>query len=214
MTKKKRKVKTNWIIISIFIVLFVLLFFCILNIYNTLKTKERTVKTLDTIEPYGYHLNENDPKYFKDLFKELKEVLETKEVDEESYVSLVSQLFITDFYSLNHATSKNDVGGIQFVYKDYQESFRKLAKDTVYAYVESNLYGKRNQELPNVKKVSIESIEQKVYEGEKETDDEAYLVELSIEYEKDLEYPMNCTLILIHSNDRLEIAKMDSSQDI
>ena len=34
----------------------------------------------------------------------------------------------------------------------------KKAKDTIYAYVKSNVYGKRNQELPNVKEVEVTKI--------------------------------------------------------
>ena len=40
-------------------------------------------------------------------------------------------------------------------------------------------------------------------------DDKAYVVKVTIEYEKDLEYPKEVELTIIHSNDKLEIAKMN-----
>ena len=46
-------------------------------------------------------------------------------VDEEKYATYISQMFLADFYTLNSALNKNDVGGVQFVYKDYQEDFLK-----------------------------------------------------------------------------------------
>ena len=162
-----------------------------------------------TIDKYGYTLNEYDSDYFKSLFEELKKCLESDEVDEEEYAKLLSSLFVTDFYSLEYAISKSDVGGIQFVYTDYQSSFTKKAKDTVYAYVKSNVYGKRNQELPNVKEVEVKSIEKDNYKGNKIQDKEAYTVELNVIYEKDLDYPNTVTLTLAHVSDKLEIVKMD-----
>lgn len=198
---------TKFLLPVILIVLFVLLFFCLKDIYSSLKS-DQTVKTLDSIENYNYTLNEHDSDYFKELFKELKDTLENEQLDEEKYASLVSQLFITDFYSLEKALSKSDIGGIQFVYDDYRETFTLKAKETVYAYVESNIYGKREQVLPNITNVEVVNIEQKEYSGEKEEDEEAYYVDLEITYEEDLDYPTSCSLILIHHDNKLEIVDM------
>lgn len=198
---------TKFLLPIILVVLFILLFFCLKDIYNSLKSNE-TVKTLDSIENYNYTLNEQDSDYFENLFKELKNTLENEELDEEKYASLVSQLFITDFYSLEYALSKSDIGGLQFVYDEYRDTFSLKAKETVYAYVESNIYGKREQELPNVTNVEIANIEQKEYSGKKEKDEEAYYVDLEITYEKDLDYPTSCSLILIHHDNKLEIVDM------
>lgn len=198
---------TKFLLPMILVVLFILLFFCLKDIYHSLKS-DQTLKTLDSIENYNYTLNEQDSEYFEQLFKELKETLESEELDEEKYASLVSQLFVTDFYSLKYALSKSDIGGLQFVYDEYRDTFSLKAKETVYAYVESNIYGKREQELPNIINVEIVDIEQKEYRGEKETDPEAYYVDLEITYEKDLNYPTNCSFILIHHDNKLEIVDM------
>ncbi len=204
----KNKKKLKYIFILVLIVLFILLFVGIKDIYDTLSNNTQ-VKTLMTIDKYGYTLNENDSPYFKKLFESLKENLESDEPDEEEYAKVMSQLFVTDFYSLKYAISKSDVGGIQFVYSSYQSSFTTKAKDTVYAYVKSNVYGKRKQDLPNIKSIEIDNIEQKEYEGDTISDDEAYYVDLKITYDQDLDYPEEVSLVLVHSNDKLEIVKMD-----
>ena len=208
MNKKKNK-KLKIIFIVILLALFVLLFYGIKDIYDTLNNSNG-VKTLMAIDGYGYTLNENDSPYFKELFEELKEVLESDEVDEEEYATLMSKLFVVDFYSLKYAISKSDVGGIQFVYSEYQDTFTTKAKDTVYAYVKSNIYGKRDQDLPNIKNIEITNIEQKEYDGETTQDDEAYYVNLKITYDEDLDYPTTASLILVHDEEKLEVAEMTS----
>lgn len=204
---KKRKLKLKHIFIIILVILFVLLFFCLKDIYSSLK-QDSSVKTLSTIDEYGYVLNENDSPYFKELFEKLKNNLESDEIDEEEYAKSISKLFVVDFYSLKYSMSKSDVGGIQFVYTDYQSSFTTKAKDTVYAYVDSNIYGKRKQKLPNISKVSIKDIKQDKYQGKKEQDDDAYFVDLEVEYDEDLEYPSEVSLVLIHKDNKLQIVEM------
>ena len=202
------KNKARRILPILLVVLFILLFFCLKDIYQSLK-KDTTVKTLDSIENYNYTLNENDSEYFKKEFKNLKKILESDSIVEEEYASALSKLFTIDFYSLNDAISKSDVGGIQFVYDEYRDSFLTKAKDTIYNYVESNLYEKRTQELPEVKEVEVTNIEKKEYDGEKEQDDEAYYVDVTITYEKDLDYPTECSFIWIHHNNKLELVEME-----
>lgn len=206
--KKKRRIKV-WPVITVLVVICLLIFgICIKDVYNSLKNgSAKQVKILDSIENYNYELNENDPKYVKSLFKELKSILKDKKVDEENYVSCLSQIFLADFYTLNSAINKNDVGGTQFVYQNYQEDFVKKAKASVYHYVENNIYGNREQELPIVTNVEITSIEEIEYDEEIE-DSNAYKVEAFLTYKEDLEYEKNVTLILIHNGNKLEIAEM------
>ena len=126
---KKRRVKVNFILGLIVIVLVAIMIYCLLDIFVNIKSKSQTtIEVLDKIEAYNYELNENDSSYFETLFTKLKETLETEEVDEEEYASLVSQLFITDFYSLDCSLNKNDIGGTQFVYSSYQQDFISKAK--------------------------------------------------------------------------------------
>lgn len=209
--KKKKKVNRVKIIFTIIIVTcFVLLGLCIKNIYDSISSNSpRKVQILDSIELYGYQVNENDSKYFQETFKELKKLLNSDDYDEKEYASLISKLFIIDFYSLKYAINSNDVGGKQFVYNDYQADFVEYAKDSVYKYVKNDIYGNRNQELPNIKTVEIINIEQDEYDTDMHSDKEAYYVDIEIEYDKDLGYPGECSLVVVHSNDKLEIASME-----
>ena len=206
---KKHKFKV--VMTIIFIILFTALAFGLKDIIAVLKNDGASeVEILDTIKEYNYNLDENDSAYFKKEFKKLKKELSKKQVNEEEYAKLVSKLFVIDFFSLKNVINKNDVGGKQFVYTDYQDSFVKFAKDGIYKYVENNIYGDRKQELPSVKLVTVDEIKQEEVTFKNDvTDAKAYLVELTVNYDKDLEYQEKVTLVLIHNDKKLEIAKMD-----
>lgn len=208
---KKRKIKVNLILGIIVVILILVMAYCVFDIFNSMKSKgTEEVEVLDKIEGYSYELNENDSEYFHSLFEKLKTTLENEELNEEEYASLVSQLFITDFYSLDCSLNKNDIGGTQFVYTGYQNDFISKAKTSVYNYVENNIYGTREQTLPKVKEVSINSVETKPYSfGENIKDENAYVISLGISYEAELEYPTEATLVLIHNEGKLEVAKMN-----
>lgn len=210
MKKKKRVNKRKIRIIIILLVgIIILLFgFCMLKGKGNNKRVKKEVKVEEKIDDYNYELDDNETAYYKELFKSLKNVLSADELDEEKYASLVSQLFLADFFNLDNKLSKNDIGGIQFVYADYQKDFENLAKESVYHYVESNIYGDRKQELPVVSEVSIVNIEKKSVKYLDTVDEVAYIVDLSIAYEKDMGYQAEATLTLVHHNDRLEIIEM------
>lgn len=211
--KKKRRLnyKRVGILILVLLLLSVGIYFGVKALTKPKKKTEEPVKVIDTLEEYGYTLDENETSYYKSLFNELKEVLKEEKVEEESYAKLISQLFLTDFFTLSNKTTKNDVGGIQFVYEEYQEDFQKYATESVYKYVESNLYGDRKQELPTVKEVNVEEIKQEEYEYFKEEDSKAYVVTLTITYNKDLGYQDSAILTLVHVDNKLEIVKMEET---
>lgn len=161
------------------------------------------------IEEYGYELTDLATSYYKGLFKELKALLNDKNHDEKQYATLVSQLFITDFYNLNNKLTSSDIGGIQYVYKDYRNAFKAHAQGSIYKSIQTNIYGDRKQELPVINKVTIDSIDQTTFKYNKTSDPKAYKVDASITYEKDLGYPTKIKLVLIHNDKNIEIAKMD-----
>ncbi len=207
--KQKRRIKTWPIIITLVLICFIILLLCLKDIYQSLKSNSASqVEILSTIENYGYTLNENDSDYVERKFKEMKKELEKENPNEETYASLMSQIFVADFYSLKQAINKNDIGGTQFVYEGYQNDFIQFAKTSVYAYIENNIYGTRKQELPMVSEVEVTSIEQTEYKGDTISDDMAYTVDLLITYEEDFNYPTHVTLILVHTNHKLQIVKM------
>ena len=200
MNKKKK-------LILIIIVILVVFFIFLLISKNKAK-KEQEITVEDQIDKYGYTLDDNETDYYKSLFDELKIVLNSDTVDEESYAKLISQLFVADFFNLDNKLSNSDIGGTQFVYKDYQESFSKFAKDSIYSIVKSNLYGDRDQELPIVTEVVVNNLEQTSISYLDASDNHGYIVDVKIIYKKDLEYQTTASLYLVHSNDKLEIVKM------
>lgn len=212
MTKKKKKVSKrkirNFILFLVLILLVVCVIFGLKSSFSNKKKAQADVKVEYKLDDYGYELMENESKYYKDLFNELKGVLSESDVDEEEYASLVSQLFLSDFFHLKNKITRNDIGGTQFVYESYRSDFEKKAKDGVYRYVESNIYGDRKQDLPEVSSVSIDNIEQIEYEYLNEIDEEAYSIDATISYVSDMGYQEQATLILVHTNNKLEIVKM------
>lgn len=171
--------------------------------------KPKEVVVTNKIENYGYELLDTDTEYYKELFNKLKNVLEEDTVDDELYASLVSQLFITDFYTLNNKVSSSDIGGSIFVLESVRDNFKLKAKDTLYKTVKSNLYGDRDQELPIVSKVSIDNISVVKYDAVGITDTKAYSIKCSVTYDTDMGYPTVVKLTLVHNNNKIEIAKIN-----
>lgn len=194
--KLKKKVK----VILLSIIILVVIAVAGIIIYKTIDNKPavKETKVLKTIDAYGYELKDNKSKQYKELFKELEEILLESEVDEEAYVKKLAQLFVYDFYSLSDKTAKTDVGGVDFVQASALENFLINAEDTYYKYVESNLYGDRKQELPTVNEITIESITptEYVYNNQKAS---AYEVKLNWTYTEDKysDYQSSATLTFV-----------------
>ena len=208
----KRNLKKKRIIIALIILV---AFICAssFGIYKLLFNKKE-IKTVATVTDkiangYDYTITDEATKYSKQLFGKLKKELSKDSVDEEKYATLETQIFISEFFTLSNKVNRSDVGGIQFVYKDYQESFTKLAMEGMYHYVENNIYGDRKQELPEVVNVDVINTEQKEYIlSDDVTDEKAYYVDVTINYAKDLGYQQSATVVLIHNGKRLDIVKM------
>ena len=97
--KKKWPIKYKKILILIVVILFLILCFCLKDIIGVLNSNIEQVEILSNIEGYDYSLNENDSEYFKEKFMLLKDELK-EEYDEEKYASLISELFVIDWYSV------------------------------------------------------------------------------------------------------------------
>lgn len=169
------------------------------------------VKVLKEIKGYGYKLKDNKSESYKKLFAELEKELSKSKVDEDKYVEIISQMFILDFYSLDEKTAKTDVGGVDFVYQDILDNFLENAEDTIYKYVESDIYKQRKQDLPVVKEVKIESKKNDTFAYGETNDENAYQVEVSWTYkdEKKAEgYQDSATLIFIHNGKRLDLVEL------
>lgn len=206
--KKRRKLKKKVVVL---IVLIIIALFSItgLVLYNTFFSKsDNSVKVVDEIPGYGYTLQDDQPKIYKELFKELAEVLSKDSVDEEKYAKLISQMAVIDFYNLDNKVSKNDVGGVQFIRAKNIDNFVLEASETVYKYIEQDIYGNRNQTLPEVTSSSVKNIKQEAYSYKDIKDDKAYTLTVNIEYKKDLDYPTEVIVKLLHNDKKLEIYEM------
>lgn len=166
------------------------------------------VKVLDSIDGYSYKLHDNDTKLYKESFSELKKVLESSVIDEEKYVSLLAKMFVIDFFTLDNKVTNDDIGGVDFVHKEALDNFKLKAKDTLYRYVESNVYGDRKQQLPVVSKINDVKVETMVVSFEDINDKKAYKVSVSFDYEKDLGYTKSKTLVFVHEDKVLSLIEM------
>lgn len=209
----KRKISKKKVSIFVIIVILIIAAITFFIFLDSKKDDAETIKVedVDTIEGYDYTLKSNSTKYFKDLFKQLKECLEADEIDEDEYAELVSKMFIADFFNLDNKISKNDVGGVQFVYEGFRDDFIKLVSTSIYKNVESNLYDDREQNLPVVTNVSIEKGDNTTFTYGDQTDDNAYVMNFEIEYDEDLDYQTSGTLTLIHNDKKLEVAAMEET---
>lgn len=208
---KKRKI----VIIILVALLAVLLVVFAINIRKE-NDDEKKVKVVDEIKEFSYTVSETDTKLFKDTFKKLKEVLSKKEVDNKEYAKLISELFVIDFYTLDNKATKNDVGGVQFIYESHKSDFVDKARDGIYKQVKSNLDDNRQQSLPEVETVDVISVEEVVpsaiFESEEftnVTEAEAYEVKVSWTYKNNDDFQTEATIVVVKDGDKLSIGKLD-----
>lgn len=210
--KKKRKLKKSTkrvMIVLLIAIIFSLGIYYIINNFTGKKPVNTKVKVIGKIEDFGYNLEENETKLYKDLFKDLTNELKKEEIDYDNYAELVSKLYVADFYNLENKITKNDIGGTQFIHSSAQENFLVKAKDTMYKNIQSNVYGDRKQELPMVKNISLETIEEDTFKlNDIEVD--SYVVTLKWTYEKDLGYDTEKEIVLVREDKKLSIVQTNS----
>ena len=163
-----------------------------------------TKKELDSLELYGYTLDDYDSDLYKEYFNDLKSTLNNKEVNYEDYAKEIVKLFVSDFYTLDNKLTSSDIGGVEFIPSDMVENFKMHAGDTMYNHVKTNIYGDRVQELPIVKSVEVTNIENITYTY-KDKEYSAYKVSARWEYQEDLGYKNNEIFTLIKDNNKLYI---------
>lgn len=210
-SKKKKKASGSGSGCLVIIVVLVLLvggcaFYCYQEFF---KKNTTAITVVSTIEGYPYYLNSNATRVYKKYYKLLEEEVSDSKIDEDNYVTLLSQLFLTDFYTLDNKLTNQDVGGIQFLATSLQERFKTKAINTVYKYVQNNLSGKRKQNLPEVKKVTVEKIENISYDEGDFSDKNAFEVDASITYVEDLGYTDSVKLYFVHEDNLLVLVQIE-----
>lgn len=204
--KLKKKVKRCLIVGGILLVAGAGVLVYDINFKNKPTVKKATILT--EIKEYGYTLKSNKSKAYKNEFNNLAETLKKDDIDEEEYVKELTKLFVLDFYTLSDKVANTDVGGVDFVYSEAKNNFLEKAEDTIYKYVENNMYGGRKQSLPTVKNVNIEKIENTSFTIDKITDDKAYQVSASWTYNSENNYQNKATLIFAHEGKKLSLVEM------
>lgn len=203
----KRKNKSDVLTIVVFVIIGVILFgFLGYRVYNDFFNKPDAKKELDSIGLYGYSLHDRDSKTYKDTFKELSDALNSENIDYKNYATLASKLFIMDLFTLDNKLGSTDIGGLQFIHKDLKENFKENMGNTIYKYVEINIDGKRTQELPVVKDVTVSDVKETTYKYNNKNYD-AYIVSTNWEYEKDLGYQSSMKITFIKDKNILYIVK-------
>lgn len=202
------------IIILASIILVTMIVFIMIILNSLLIPEEGKTTTVITklhdIQGYDYELNDIDGQLVNDMFYELDEVLKEEEIDEEKYVELISKMFIIKFFTLENKLSNSDIGGVEFVDPLIKENFILKATNTLYKYIEVDIFGERTQQLPVVSSVEILSIEnEKIsYDEDRYYDNDGFVVEVTWEYEEDLGYQTNATLKFVHNDHKIDLVEI------
>lgn len=205
LKKQKRK---DWIKgLLLVLVLFIIAGLVLYGYGYLMKTKNEVVNSanvFDSIEKYGYTLNDNVTQYYKDEFNKLKSMEDDKEI-----ATQVAKLFVIDIYSINYKINKYEVTSMQYFYSDKRDMHRQKMVDTIYKYVEDNSYDDRKQELPEVKEVTVKEVKEDKYKmGDEKRD--SYVVTLGISYVKDLGYDKLAEVTLVKVVNNYSIVSYDS----
>lgn len=201
--KKNKKILITLVILIIIAIIGFLIY------YFFPKSEENEIKVIKKISEYDYELKENQTEVYKNTFEELDKVLSTKDVNEEEYAKIVAKLFIIDFYTLDNKSSKNDVGGTDFIKESMRDNFIEEARSTFYKYLKSKT-DDRDQKLPEVSEIKSVDVEKTSFKyTDKTVDDNAYKVTISWDYKEDLGYEKDAKLIIVKEDKKLYIVEMD-----
>lgn len=203
----KKKYKRILIIILI-VVLLAIISFVIYKILLNNKTEEEVVNVVDSISKYGYNLDDRDTELMKSTYEELKNILNSDEIDYELYANALAKLFVIDLFTMDNKINKYDVGSTEYVYPDALENFKLNVEDTLYKHMENNSSGKRKQDLPEVSNIEVLSNETGEYTIEENSFD-SYIVNLSWQYVSDLGYDNNALITLINLDNKLYVVEYE-----
>ena len=208
MNKKKNTLKK----ILLFIIIILIICLAIFMGYNYFNkdNDDNEVKIIRSIPTYDYSLKDNKTKLYNDTFEELSDILNEEDVSYEEYAKCISKLFIIDFYTLNNKSSKNDVGGTDFIYPDMVDNFVEEARSTFYRYIQTNTGENKNDNLPEVSNIDEVFVEETTFTLKelKQTVD-AYKVTIKWSYKEETDYENEAKVILIKKDKKLYIVEMD-----
>lgn len=198
--------------------LLLMLIICIILIIGLLVVKnigkdvpKNNVKVVDSIVDFSYTLDERDTSLMKNTYKNLKKILNNKDINYEDYSKEVAKLFIIDLFTMDNKINKYDVGSLEYVYPDNIDNFKLNVEDTLYKLIQDNTYGKRIQDLPIVSSIEVVDVHEDTFKLSEE-DVSSFVVTLKWNYEKDLGYDKEGTVTLIKSDRKVYVVEYKAGE--
>ena len=179
-----------------------------LFLFKPKQTYLQVVTVSGEINGYNYTLESNTTRLYKKYYKELQKELSNNTIDEKNYATLISKLFVIDYYTLDNKVTNMNIGGVQFIHSNLKNDFIMDSTNTMYKYIKNNLYKNRKQELPEVNDVQIKMLKEMKYENNNYQDNNGYEVIITVGYVKDYGYPKKVKLTLIHEDKKLSIVEI------
>lgn len=159
--KKTRYKKLLIILIPLFVSLIVCAFFAYSSISSVLGIGNFSGGKKYDIDSLDYHLRSNATDYQKELFNELKELI-NDESDDLAISECVVKNYIADTYTWNNKKGQWDVGGMCYIYSPMKVNFYLKAKDEFYGLLNKYIDEYANDELLEVSNIEVTSS----YKGE------------------------------------------------
>ena len=206
----KRPYKVSLIVIALITLGFLLWYIYGMNRVPKVVNKSEVESE---IKDFGYKINDNESKYYKDTFKELEELLNQDEHDDSKYCELIAKLFVIDLYSLDTKINKYEVSSVQYFYPERQEMHRNKVIDNFYNMIEDNSYGKRTMELPIVSNTEVLGTEEVTYTID-EVEYPGVKIEIEISYEKDLCYDKKGSFTLIKKDNKWWVVSFEGVKEV
>ena len=194
--KKIDKIKKILRIVMLALLLLIIIY-ALLIVLPKNKTNRKENEGADKVGIYT--LYKRDTELYKENFNLLKDEL-NGEKNKEKISEYIAKLFIIDFYTLSNKDYKEDVGGLQYVYPSSKDNFILNASNTMYKYLNTL------NEKPTVNKIDLNNIEKTTYKIDNK-EYEGYILDLSWEYEKDLEYDKKGLVTVILDNDNFYVVE-------
>lgn len=160
---KLRYKRLLFIIIPLFVALIVCGFFTYRTISSQLGTGSTSSKKEYDIDSMDYHLRSNATDYQKELFSELRKLVEDG-TDDQALAESVVKNYIADIYTWDNKKGQWDVGGMGYVYSPMRANIYYKARDGFYAFVSKYIeeYGSDGLlEVTNIEIVSSEKMNDK-----------------------------------------------------